>query len=181
MVAALVRSDPRFEESYREAMDEFIAEGREEELRSRSNHANFVAFVRELWEQSHGRDLPQGWVAVSTFWLVDGDVFIGKVEIRHQLTDGLRLRGGHVGYSIRPTMRRRGHGTNALSLALPRCLELGLRRVLVTCDATNDPSRRIIQANGGVLEDLVGVDERSVATMRFWIDVVSQLAGTSHG
>ena len=66
-------------------------------------------------------------------------------------------------------------------MALPRCLELGLRRILVTCDTTNEASRRVIEANGGVLEDGVQLDERSVATMRFWIDVANQLADKTQG
>jgi predicted acetyltransferase len=170
-VPILVDPDARFEESYREAIAEFVAEGRSEELRAPSNHATFSSFVAELHAQAEGRDLPHGWVAGTTWWLVDGDRFIGKVEVRHRLTDALRLRGGHVGYSIRPTMRRRGYGTLALSLALPRCLDLGLDRVLVTCDESNEASRRIIETNGGKLEDLVQVDDRAVPTMRYWIDV----------
>jgi predicted acetyltransferase len=171
---ALVAPDVRFETSYREAMAEFVAEGRAEELRSLPNHATFTSFVLELHAQAEGRDLPEGWVAGTTLWLVDGDRFIGKVEVRHRLTDALRLRGGHVGYSIRPTMRRRGYGTLALSLVLARCLDLGLDRVLVTCDESNAASRRIIEANGGELEDLVQLRDRAVPTMRYWIDARAQ-------
>jgi predicted acetyltransferase len=108
---ALVAPDTRFELSYREAMAEFVAEGRAEELRSLPDHTTFASFVRELHAQAEGRELPQGWVAGTTFWLVDRDEFVGRVEVRHRLTDALRRRGGHVGYSIRPTMRRRGYGT----------------------------------------------------------------------
>ena len=170
-MVSLVAPDVGFETSYREAMGEFVAEGRRAELRALPDHATFESFVDELHAQSRGRDLPPGWVAGTTFWLVDGDGFIGKVELRHRLTEALRLRGGHVGYSIRPTMRRRGFGTIALAMVLPHCLALGLERVLVTCDETNVGSRRIIEANGGRLEDVVHVDDGPVGTMRFWIDV----------
>jgi predicted acetyltransferase len=170
-VPTLVDPEARFEASYRDAMAEFVAEGRSEELRSLSSHASFASFVAELRAHAEGRDLPEGWVAGTTWWLVDGDRFIGKVEVRHRLTDALRLRGGHIGYSIRPTMRRHGYGTLALALVLPRCLDLGLDRVLVTCDQSNEASRRIIEANGGEMEDLVKLGDRAVPTMRYWIDV----------
>jgi predicted acetyltransferase len=167
------------EPSYREAMQEFVGEGRHDELRSLPRHADFASFVAELEEWSRGRGLPDGWVPGSTFWLVHGVRFVGLVEVRHRLTDALRMRGGHVGYSIRPTMRGHGFGRRVLALALPRCLELGIERVLVTCDQTNRASRRIIEANGGELEDAVKVPERPVPTMRYWIDVRAQLRRAS--
>lgn len=173
-MAALVPPDIGFEASYRAAMAEFAAEGRDDEVGRFPQHASFAAFVRELHEQAAGRGLPNGWVAGTTFWLVDDEVFVGKVDVRHSLTPELRLRGGHVGYAIRPTMRRRGYGRRALALVLPRCRDLGLDRVLVTCDATNEASRRIIEANGGELEDEVQMAGRAVATRRYWIDIPRQ-------
>jgi predicted acetyltransferase len=173
----LAEPEVRYEVSYRDAMAEFVAEGRGEELRSLPGHSSFSSFVEELRAQAAGRDLPEGWVAGTTWWLVDGDRFIGKVEVRHTLTDSLRLRGGHIGYSIRPTMRQRGYGTLALALVLPRCLDLGLDRVLVTCDASNEASRRIIESNGGEMEDLVQLRDREVPTLRYWIDVRERCRG----
>jgi len=156
-------------------MAEFVAEGRAEELRSLPRHESFAAFVHELGEWSQGRALPDGWVPDSTYWLIDDEEFVGNVEIRHCLTDALRLRGGHIGYAVRPTARRRGYGRTALYMALRPCLALGLRHVLVTCDATNEGSRRIIEANSGILEDVVQLPDRPVGTMRYWIDVEAQL------
>lgn len=39
----------------------------------------------------------------------------------------------------------------ALALLLPVARGLGLPRVLATCDAGNAASRRVIEANGGVM------------------------------
>jgi len=169
-VVELVEPAARYEASYRAAMDEFVAEGRDDEVGSLDEHPSFGSFVDELRDHAAGRGLPSGWVAGSELWLVDGDAFLGRVQIRHELTDALRRYGGHVGYSIRPSARRQGHATTALRLALPRCLALGVRDVLVTCDETNAASRRVIAANGGVLEDVIQLEGRSAPTMRFWID-----------
>jgi predicted acetyltransferase len=121
--------------------------------------------------------LPEGFVAGSTFWLVQAGVFVGRVEIRHELNDELRRLGGHVGYAVRPSRRGQGLGTEALALALVECRTLGIDVVLVTCDVDNEPSRRIIERNGGVLEDIINVPGRPVPTMRWWIDPRASAGG----
>ncbi len=177
-MVALVAPDASLEATYREAWKEFEAEGRGDEAGAPPRSDTFAAFVRKLHEYSRGRALPDGWVPGSTFWLVDDEGSVaGTVDIRHRLTDALRLRGGHVGYMIRPSMRRRGYGRRALALALPECRKLGIDHVLVTCDATNDASRRIIEANRGVFEDVVQLADRPVPTMRFWIDLRTATGG----
>ncbi len=174
-MVSLVIPDVRLESSYRDARKELDAEGRHDVLAPLGEHQSFGELISTLEGQAVGLDLPDGYVPQSTFWLVGpGDAFIGQVEIRHRLTDALRLRGGHIGYAIRPTMRGRGYGTTALSIVFPHCLELGLDRVLVTCDTTNEASQKIIVRNGGELEDVVHIEGRAVPTMRFWIDVARQ-------
>lgn len=107
---------------------------------------------------------PPGHVHCDHRWILDGADMLGFVAVRHQLGNQfLRTLGGHIGYSIRPSARRRGHATAALALALGRAAELGLTRVLVTCDVDNVGSARTIEKNGGVLEtELQG-------KRRYWI------------
>ncbi|WP_405520675.1 GNAT family N-acetyltransferase [Streptomyces canus] len=64
---------------------------------------------------------------------------------------------------VRPGARRRGHATAMLAAALPVCRQLGVARALVTCDADNTASRKVIEANGGEFEDRRGVK------LRYWI------------
>src|SRR6185295_6761440 len=93
---------------------------------------DFTTFVERLHRRA--TDYPgEGRVRESTFWLIEEGEFIGRVSIRHTLNPRLEKLGGHIGYEIRPTMRRRGYGTLILSLALPETLKLGIRRALVTC------------------------------------------------
>lgn len=95
---------------------------------------------------------------------------VGFIDIRHTLNDHLLQYGGHIGYSVHPMERRQGYATEMLRQALCFCrTKLGLKRVLVTCDKTNAPSRRTILANGGVLED--ERDQDGELVQRYWIDL----------
>jgi predicted acetyltransferase len=105
------------------------------------------------------------------FWLVDGETYVGRVNLRHRLNPRLRRLGGHIGYEIHPSLRRRGYGTRALALALERARALGLHRVLLVCAEENVGSRRIIEANGGRLEGIFRVRERPEPVCRCWIDL----------
>lgn len=104
-----------------------------------------------------------GWVPQTVMWYVDGTRFIGRLSIRHRLNTWLRTYGGHIGYEVRPSERRRGHATEMLRRALPHAKALGIDPALVTCDHDNEPSRRVIEANGGVYENRRGVK------LRYWI------------
>ena len=92
------------------------------------------------------------------------------MSIRHTLSDHLREFGGHIGYEIRPSARRRGYGTLILKLALERARELGISPVLVTCDVDNLGSRGVIEANGGELEGEFEVPQyHDKPIRRYWI------------
>lgn len=108
-------------------------------------------------------------VPATEYWIIDVDGFAGRLDIRHELNEHLRRFGGHIGYDIRPSRRCRGYGTRALQLGLVEARKLGLDRVLVTCDEHNTPSRKIIEANGGVLEDAIATEFRPTLTCRYWI------------
>jgi len=95
-------------------------------------------------------------------WWVDGDEYLGRIAIRPRLTPALLEVGGHIGYDVRPSARRRGHATEMLRQALAIAHGLGIDRALITCDADNVGSRTVIERNGGVLEDRRG------NKLRFW-------------
>jgi predicted acetyltransferase len=76
--------------------------------------------VRRFEAWSRGEDLDSGWVASSTLFLVEEGRILGVVNLRHQLNDHLLRTGGHVGFSVRPTERRKGHGTRLLEEAMDR-------------------------------------------------------------
>lgn len=164
----------RVKASFIDAIREFQAEERYGDYDLSRLDQHFDAFVADLLRR---RDTPRpGKVAETILWLADGDVFLGRVSIRHELNDRLRQFGGHIGYDVRPSMRRRGYGTLILRLALPHARAIGITRALLTCDSTNDASRRIIQANGGMFADETLLEGHIVPTQRWWIDLGS-LAG----
>jgi predicted acetyltransferase len=117
---------------------------------------NRHAFLFELTRQdgtiftSSGREVRR--LPSRTFWLDDGE-FCGVATLRFVPgSDALPdYVSGHIGYAVVPWKRRLGHATRALALLLPVAREVGLKRVEITCDDDNDPSRRVILKNGGVL------------------------------
>lgn len=122
--------------------------------------ADFDAFVAartgivERWE-----------VPNSIFWYVAGPYYIGTLVIRHALTPELLEVGGHIGYHVVAPWHRQGHATRMLGAGLDEARKLGLDRVLLTCAVENEPSRKVILANGGVH------DGQAQGEDRFWIDL----------
>ncbi|GIF73988.1 GNAT family N-acetyltransferase [Asanoa siamensis] len=174
---ALVSPTADVHDSFRTAMAEFQAEGRgapdDESMIGReireygdrwADPAVFRAYVDALRADAlEESPRPAHFVPATTLWWVDGTDYLGRLAIRHRLTDWLREYGGHIGYDVRATARRRGHATAMLRAALPTAHALGIPSALVTCDVDNVGSRKVIEANGGVLED-----ERH-GKLRFWV------------
>ncbi len=128
--------------------------------------------LKQYEDQSRGIGLPKGWVPSTTFWLVDGDEYIGSGNIRHALTEHLKQFGGHIGYNIRPSKWGLGYGTWQLKLLLPEAAKLGIRYALITCSSRNIASRRVIEKNGGVYIDCVKniYNGQEWPTLRFRVD-----------
>lgn len=115
---------------------------------------------------------PEGRVHNDLYWLTDDGEVVGFVSLRHELNDWLHQFGGHIGYAVRPTRRRQGIARAGLALTLDRSRELGLDRVLLTCDEDNAGSYRTIEGGGGVLENTVDAPEPGEPRKRrYWIEL----------
>lgn len=136
------------------------------------NPADFGAMIDFLFSQDSEEKVTQAnWVPHSTYWLVDErEEIVGAVNIRHRLSPRLLNSGGHIGYGIRPSERRKGYATALLALALDKTRELGLGKVLVVCDKGNTGSEKTILKNGGRLESEYAEEDGNVVR-RFWIEL----------
>lgn len=133
---------------------------------------DFPALLARLRDASEGKGVPDDFVPHTTFWTVDSaDRIVGVVNIRHELNESLLLEGGHIGYSIRPSLRGRGLAARQLALAVAEAGRMGITRVLVVCHKENAASARVITANGGVMENEVFGEEAGGVVQRYWIEL----------
>lgn len=172
-MSQIVRPDPRYQASYLEAHDEFdgaLRDGDGDLAQAADLSVGFDGFTftresladpvefRRLVQVRRAEELPEtprpaGFVPCTFLWVVEGEEYLGSIALRHELTDFLLEQGGHIGYSIRPSARRQGHASTALRQTLELAAEMGLERVLLTCDEDNAGSRATIEGAGGEYED----------------------------
>ena len=127
----------------------------------------------KLHEDTKNGLVDDGKVAATFLFAVDNGEIVGRVSIRHALNDFLFNYGGHIGYAVRPKFRRNGYATEILRQALEYCRGLGLEKVLVTCNDTNEPSAKTIEKCGGKLENKVieQIESGERLVRRYWIDL----------
>jgi predicted acetyltransferase len=189
-MTALARPDVRLHASWAETITEFGSEtlhgsgvwhgdGGPLDL-TKEGCAEFVALVLRYADPAF--ELPDDHVHCHYFWITDGsgpdepdEQVVGFLALRHSLTAWLLEEGGHIGFSVRPSRRGQGHASRALALAVRRSAELGLDRVLLTCDEDNVASARTIERNGGVYED-----SRN-GKRRYWVDAAVSGARAADG
>jgi predicted acetyltransferase len=167
----------RVHRSYLAAVAEYAAEGRGSpgdnsmlgrEIRQYggtwADPGAFAAYTARLRADAREESPRPEWlVPATTLWWAEGSEYLGRITVRHRLTPRLLEMGGHIGYDVRPSARRRGHATRMLAAVLPVARSLGIESALVTCDEDNTGSRKVIEANGGVFED-----SRS-GKRRYWV------------
>jgi predicted acetyltransferase len=172
----LVTPDTPWARSYIEALHEGFRRGLQPVTppeRIAAIAADFPRFLVGLLDQEQIITLPDGerqkTVPFSIHWMVEGETFIGEVSFRHVLNERLVQSGGNIGFGIRPAYEGKGYGKKMLALALDEARRRGLDRVLLTAHAWNKGSQGIIEANGGVLENVVEDINGGGPLHRYWI------------
>jgi predicted acetyltransferase len=172
-MAELIRPTTRLHASFLAAMAEFRDEGRGGDDTmigwdfdrfgdTWESEDGFATYVRETLDEAV-RPRAEGFVCQTSWWWVDGEEYVGRISLRHELNERLRDFGGHIGYDVRRSRRRQGHATRMLAAVLLEARATGIEEALLTCDAANLASRGVIEANGGVLEDQRG------SKLRYWV------------
>jgi len=132
-------------------------------------NGNYQEWMQLLSGKEKGSDIGDE-VPQSFYLLKDStDTILGAVAIRYYLNSKNIVDGGHVGYGICPEFRGKGYGNLILALALQKMQKMGIRKVLVTCDADNTASQKVIVHNGGILENQT-FNEDGIKINRYWID-----------
>ena len=128
-------------------------------------------WFEELKKRSCEDTVPKGLVPSSTYLGVreKDNYIVGMIDIRHYLNEYLTQVGGNIGYSVRKTERNKGYAKQMLKLALEKCKELKIKKVLITCDEDNIASEKVILSANAKLEDIRNVDGEN--KKRFWIDL----------
>lgn len=160
MTLRLILPDVRYRDTFLEGCRALNERDETEGAPDNNGHApnpltDFDDYIAYIHAQAKGQRLPEGYVPVTNLWLMDGDTFIARGNIRHELNDFLLNYGGHIGYAVVPAHRGKGYGKKLLALMLIKAGEMGINPVLVTCNDNNAASAGIIEANGGVLENIV--------------------------
>lgn len=128
-------------------------------------------WFEELKKRSCEDTVPEVLVPSSTYLGVreKDNYIVGMIDIRHYLNEYLTQVGGHIGYGVRKTERNKGYAKQMLKLALEKCKELKIKKVLITCDEDNIASEKVILSANAKLEDIRNVDGEN--KKRFWIDL----------
>ena len=128
-------------------------------------------WLEELKKRSCEDTVPKGLVPSSTYLGVreKDNYIVGMIDIRHYLNEYLTQVGGHIGYGVRKTERNKGYAKQMLKLALEKCKELKIKKVLITCDEDNIASEKVILSANAKLEDIRNVDGEN--KKRFWIEL----------
>lgn len=115
----------------------------------------------------------KGLVPSNTFYLIreEDSKIVGMIDLRYELNDYLRNYGGHIGYSIRPTERRKGYNKINLYLCLLKAQELGLEKVLITCADYNEGSKNTIKSFEGIFEKYTFDEADNEKMELYWVDV----------
>ena len=135
-------------------------------------NADVEARLQRISQFENPATVPEGLVRSLQYIYVDisQQKVIGMIQLRCELNDYLKHFGGHIGYSIAPSERRKGNGKAMLQACLTKAKEEGLSEVLITCDPSNEGSRGVILGCGGRYQETVYHPEEARYYEHYWLE-----------
>lgn len=162
----------KHETAYRKMMDDYASVGEVRYEEFRFKEFDFQKYIEQLQDEAAGLNLKPNYVPAHTFWLIsDEGELLGVSRLRTKLNEALLNRGGHIGYDITPSKRGQGVGTELLRMTLLEAKKQGIYKVMISCDSENLGSYRIIEKNGGILEDERIDNTNGRKYKRYWINL----------
>jgi len=172
----LIDADKKYLDEYKIAYKEAVKKVNEGIIKKHDLmflNPDEIDIIQHMMDNRDKTKLKPSYVPSYDYFAVDGDKFIGIIHIRVSLTPALLNYGGHIGYGINPLYWKKGYGTKLLELGLEKAKGLIEEdKVLITCDDDNIGSYKIIENNGGILENKVTNTDagETFLTRRYWID-----------
>lgn len=168
----LTRPTPAYARQIAEFRREFLDEGGSMDgMGPLRRMEDPIAYIERCAAGEDPNLVPSNRVPATQFLFIRkaDDKLVGMIQVRHYFNELLEKYSGLIGYSVRPSERRKGYAKEMLRMALPFCKEIGLEKVLITCIDGNTGSEKTILANGGMYESTVYEPDEQVHLKRFWI------------
>ena len=108
-----------------------------------------------------------------TFLLIreNDNKIVGSINVRWDLNEEMLRFGGHIGYGVRPTERRKGYNKINFYLGLIEAKKIGLDKVMLDCDVNNLGSDNTLKAFDGKLERSEIDPSDGTLTNVYWFNV----------
>ncbi len=171
----LIDADKKYLDQYKEAYIEALDKVNKRIIKKHNMmflNPDEVDVVESFMNNRDQSKLPSHYVPSYDFFAVDDDKLVGVIHIRVRLTENLLRYGGHIGYAVNPKYWKMGYGTQILRLGIEQYKDLiEDEKILITCDDDNIGSSKIIEANGGELENVIQNEDNGekFLTRRYWI------------
>lgn len=176
----LILPTPKHKDQILEYKREFIENDEKSNMDGTAGldlYETFEEWYVNVCNAIRGKDIKKGWVPSTTYLAISesDERLLGMIDIRHRLNTFLSNYGGHIGYSVRPSERKKGFGKAMLKEALLICKDMRLDNVLLTCIKGNVASEKIIKSNGGFFDKEVPyhgeIPFDNVIIKHYWINL----------
>ena len=117
------------------------------------SYKEYLAYVEKKRKWTKGEDLPEGFVADTTYVLEENGEYVGSFNFRHYLNDFLREGPGHIGYGIKKDYRGRGYASKGLKLLIDivRTQGIDTPEIYLEVNKDNPASLRVQLKNGAYI------------------------------